>query len=251
MIRYGLVSMNEAAKAPAFNLELVPLDRGTLQSHAYKQLREALMSGRFPPGQAITVRAAAHALGTSPMPVRGALHRLEAEGALSMRDQRRTLMIPELTQPQLSELCDLRVLLEGLAAERAATSITDEEIGRVAEQCATLRAAAEAGDVQAYTNANWDFHTTIYHASRMPRLLEIVESFWLRIGPYVNLMLPDRESLVASVPNHEDALDALRRRDGAAARAAINSDITECAAGLAQRIGGTSPAPAPVSRMVK
>jgi DNA-binding GntR family transcriptional regulator len=185
------------------------------------------------------------------MPVRGALHRLEAEGALSMRDQRRTLMIPELTQPQLSELCDLRMLLEGLAAERAATSITDEEIGRVAEQCATLRAAAEAGDVQAYTNANWGFHTTIYDASRMPRLLEIVESFWLRIGPYVNLMLPDRESLVASVPNHEEALDALRRRDGAAARAAINSDITECAAGLAQRIGGTSPAPAPVSRMVK
>ena len=58
---------------------LPPVARYTLQEQAYLRLREALMNGHFVPGQA---RAAAEALGTSPMPVRDALRRLEIEHAL-------------------------------------------------------------------------------------------------------------------------------------------------------------------------
>jgi Bacterial regulatory proteins, gntR family len=61
---------------------LPPVARYTLQEQAYLRLREALMSGHFVPGQAITLRAAPEALGTSPMPVRDALRRLEIEHAL-------------------------------------------------------------------------------------------------------------------------------------------------------------------------
>ena len=81
---------------------LPPVARYTLQEQAYLRLREALMSGHFVPGQAITLRAAAEALGTSPMPVRDALRRLEIEHALVPRSNR-ILGVPEMTYASLTE----------------------------------------------------------------------------------------------------------------------------------------------------
>ncbi len=217
------------AALPAFQ----PLGRETLQMQAYLQLREALMAGRFKPGLTITLRAAAEALGVSPMPVRGALQRLEAEGALVARGQKRTLAIPELTAAELVELRDIRVLLEGLAAERAAGAVTPEALATVEAHCGLMQAASEAGDLDGYIRANWAFHSEVYRASRLDTLLGIVESLWLRIGPYVPLMMPDRDSLLASMPNHWNAVGALKAGNGGAAKRAIAADITQSAQHLA------------------
>jgi len=80
---------------------LPPVARYALQD-TYLRLREALMSGHFVPGQAITLRTAAEALGTSPMPVRDALRRLEIEHALVPRSNR-TLGVPEMIYASLTE----------------------------------------------------------------------------------------------------------------------------------------------------
>jgi DNA-binding GntR family transcriptional regulator len=66
----------------------------------------------------------------------------------------------------------------------------------------------------------------------MDPLLVLVEGLWLRIGPYVRFMLPDRESMLESMPNHHDIFKALQRRDAKAARKSITSDISECAESL-------------------
>jgi DNA-binding GntR family transcriptional regulator len=208
---------------------LVPLESETLQQRAYGQLREALMSGRFRPGEAITLRAAAAALGVSLMPVRGALQRLEVEGALVSRDRNRTLCVPELTATKLFELRDIRIALEGLAAEHAAANITPKELAKAEAHCAAMQAAADQGDRDAYVMANWSFHTAVYRASRMSRLLATIEGLWLSIGPYVPAMMPTRASLVASMPNHWAVVGALRDHDSASARLGIAADIAESA----------------------
>lgn len=213
---------------PAFD----PLDRATLQDQAYLQLRSAVMGGIFQPGTTITIRAAAEALGTSPMPVRAALQRLEVEGALVARGSKRTLEIPALTLDEYVELVDIGVHLEGLAAERAVERITAEEIEEVADACQEMQEAAERGDRSAYVRANWKFHAGIYRASRMEVLLGMIERRWLRIGPHVAAMMPDANAMIASMPNHWQALEALRRRDGAAARQSIVNDLTDCSVTL-------------------
>jgi DNA-binding GntR family transcriptional regulator len=219
-----------AAPAPKADLSaLAPVERETLAGQVYAQLRFALMAGQFRPGQALTLRSVSEALGVSHMPVRGALHRLEAEGALGAPVSRRTLTIPELRIGELEELRDIRVELEGLAAERAAVGITKEELNIVEAQARLMEGAAMAGDVEAYTLENWAFHRAVYKASHMPQLLALVESLWLRIGPYVRLMLPDRAAMIASMPNHHDVCGALRDGDAAAARRSIAADIIESA----------------------
>ncbi len=217
---------------------LSPISRDTLQDQAYNKLREALMTGVIAPGQNLTLRATAEVMGTSPMPVRDAVRRLEIEHALVARSNR-TLGVPEMTYASLIELRDVRVMLEGMATERAALRITAEELAEIDGHYHELAAAAEAGDSSAYLRANWAFHSAIYRASRLQLVVSMIEPTWMRVGPYIRLMLPDRGSLVKSLGNHLHALDALRRHDSAAARQAITQDIMNSAEGLANllRIG--------------
>jgi DNA-binding GntR family transcriptional regulator len=224
----GRVSVVEKLALP----DLSPVARNTLQEQAYVRLRQALMSGQFVPGQSITLRAAAAALGTSAMPVRDALRRLEIEHALVPQGNR-TLGVPEMTCASLTELRDVRIALEGLAAEKAALLITPAEITVLEDANRVIVAAASAGDFDEYMRANWSFHSAIYQASRSQLLVAVIEPFWMRIGPYIRFMFPDRTSLIESLGNHSAALEALRTRDGAGARWAIQRDISESAEGLA------------------
>lgn len=209
-----------------------PLDRATLQEQAYQQLRKAVMGGVFTPGTVITIRAAAEALGVSPMPVRAALQRLEAEGALVARGSKRTVGIPALVAAEYEELRDIRIALEGLAAERAVEHIGRAQLAEVERNCRAMQDAADAGDLEAYVRANWAFHLSIYRASGMEALVNLIESLWLRVGPYVKFMMPDQKSLAASMPDHWNALKALKKKDGQAARKAIADDIGHSAINL-------------------
>jgi DNA-binding GntR family transcriptional regulator len=113
--------------------------------------------------------------------------------------------------------------LEGLAAEKPAPLITSDEIVVVESHYHALGAGASAGN---------PIHTGIYRPSRSRLLVSLIEPTWMRIGPYVRLMLPDRRALIDSLGNHQRALQALRQREGGA-REAIQRDIFESAEGLA------------------
>ena len=114
--------------------------------------------------------------------------------------------------------------LEGLAAEKAAPLITSDEIVVVESHYHALAAGASAGN---------PIHTGIYRPSRSRLLVSLIEPTWMRIGPHVRLMLPDRRALIDSLGNHQRALQALRQREGVGAREAIQRDIFESAEGLA------------------
>lgn len=128
---------------------------------------------------------------------------------------------------------EVRMALEGLAAEKPAPLITSDEIVVVESHYHALAAGASAGNPADYMRANWLFHTAIYRASRSRLLVSLIEPTWMRIGPYVRLMLPDRRALIDSLGNHLRALQALRQREGVGAREAIQRDIFESAEGLA------------------
>ena len=73
-----------------------PIDVTTVQERVYQELRNALYQGRFMPGEVLTIRALAAALGTSPMPVREAIQRLVTENALTQLPNR-TFQVAALT----------------------------------------------------------------------------------------------------------------------------------------------------------
>ncbi|MCF5585266.1 GntR family transcriptional regulator, partial [Pseudomonas syringae] len=125
------------------------VSRDTLQDQVYRQIREALMSGRFQPGQKLTIRGLAEALGSSPMPVREALNRLSAENAFEVTETAR-LRVPMMTPERLREIRDARVALEGLLAEKAVILINDADLADISQLCVQMQKAADSVDVALY-----------------------------------------------------------------------------------------------------
>jgi DNA-binding GntR family transcriptional regulator len=228
--------------ASAAILETLPvIERRTLGDAAYLHLRELLMSGRVAPGERLSLRALAGALGVSMMPVREAVTRLVADHALEVAPNR-AVRVPIMNVTQFRELAAIRIEIEGFAAELAANASTPDsiEIISVAEKAFRAEAAKRRPDLPRAVALNKDFHFAVYDAAGLPALVEIIGGLWLKVGPIINLDLrenPERLATGGAVRFHAEAVSAIRQRDGAAARAAVAADISGTAAFLLAKGG--------------
>jgi DNA-binding GntR family transcriptional regulator len=212
---------------------ITPPPRENLQERVYRELRRALMSGLFPPGRALTIRAMAAALGTSVMPVREALRQLVAERAVVVRPNR-SFATPRMTRTAFADLTRIRVHIEGFAAAEAARRMTPATLRALQALNEAMAEAEAAHDGRRYVELNHQFRFTLYEAADSPVLLPIIESLWLQIGPYLTFLFTEDGAVVSLAP-HRALLAALRRRDPAAAQAALARDIGEAAA-LLERV---------------
>jgi DNA-binding GntR family transcriptional regulator len=212
----------------AAEIKLAVIEHDTLHGRIYQELRKALMSGAVQPGQSLSYRGLADALGTSPMPVRDAVRRLITERALEARPNR-TIIVPNLSIEQVEEVYKIRIELEGLASQEAAARVQDRDLTELRGLEEEMEAAQKAGNVRKYVDLNWRFHFKIYSLAAMPQLTDLIESLWLQIGPMINKQL-------AAFDHHQSAIDALARRDGPATRAAIAKDLSEARETLIARM---------------
>ena len=214
---------------------LRPIVHQTMSAKVYQDLREMIMSGQLQPGERLTLAGMATALGTSVMPVREAVNKLAADAALEILPNK-SVRVPVLTRSGFKELVVIRLVVEGLAVETAASRITGEQLDRLAEleQNFSREMALGEPDVNQIIQTNKQFHFTAYAAAQMPALSGLIEGLWLRIGPVLNLDLRNgassRRSDLPSVKAHRALLEALRVGNGAAAKTALALDINSAAA---------------------
>ena len=196
-----------------------------LQEQIYQNIRAALLAGRFQPGERLKIRDLAAEWGTSPMPVRGALQRLVAEGALE-GEARCSLRVPAMTRERFEQLLPVRMNLEGLAVELAAARITSAELGALQACVERMHLALEQRDVKGYLRDNSQFHLSLYQACANPVLLRLIESIWLQVGPFFNRLFTEADLSLRLNSFHTDCLKALQTGDAKAARAAIEQDLS-------------------------
>jgi DNA-binding GntR family transcriptional regulator len=221
--------------------DLPQLERHTLSGTAYAALSDLLASGRLAPGDRLSLRQSAAALGVSVMPVREAVSRLVADGVLEVSPAR-AIRVPVMTAPEFRALADTRIAVEGIAAARAAALRTEAEHGSIRLAEAAFRAEAETAqpDRARAVQLNRDFHFAIYAACGLAPLQEIISRLWLKAGPVINLDLrahPERLHQGFALRRHAEALAAIDAQDGSAAAAAIAADIREAAAFILSRGG--------------
>lgn len=122
------------------------ISRVTVAESVYLQMRDSLVLGRFESGQMLTVGALAETFQTSPMPVREALRRLGAEGAVEIR-MNGSAYVPDVTPESLDDIIRARLALEGLATELAVDQITEDEAHALSALEERHRATVELRDV--------------------------------------------------------------------------------------------------------
>jgi DNA-binding GntR family transcriptional regulator len=209
----------------AGQIGVVPINRETVQERVHRQLRDLLMSGRFQPGQPLVIQDVAKAFGTSAQPVREAIRQLVAEKALEASPNR-SVCVPVLDRERMEDLRRARLAIEGLALELAAERITDDDIEALAALVEDEVRADDESRPDVSVAQNQAFHFGLYRLSGSTVLPPIIESLWLQVGPYIRRAaeyFDAREGRGAEF--HLVAIEALKRRDVAALRAAIESDI--------------------------
>lgn len=199
---------------------------GKLPEHetTYRRLRDMMMFGDLAPGQKVTLQGITTALQTGMTPVREAIRRLTAEGALTLHENRR-ISVPELSLSQLDEVAYARLALEPRLAEFALERMTAADIDTLAAIDAGIDRAIGAGDVQGYLFGNHRFHFMIYQLAESPILLSLTASLWLRVGPSLRVMIESGGSI--GPDRHKDALAAMRDGDAPRLNAAIKADILQ------------------------
>lgn len=213
-----------------------PIGRAdTLGRRVREQLRHAIMSGRFSPGEKLTIRAVANALGVSTTPAREALYNLASDGSLEMRANG-SVYIHSLTEERIVELIKIRIALESLAAREAARLIDPETIDDIERLNALMIDADQRDDYADVVTFNWQLHFTLYRASAMPQLVRIIEGCWMMIGSYVNIIYPAFSSSGHGIQNHRKMVEALKERDGERLAQAVVTDINLVADALLSTI---------------
>lgn len=186
----------------------------------YEQILLQIVSGALTGGGEIKSTLLAKQLGLSRTPVVQALQRLAADGLVTLEMNKRAVVRPG-AENWLVELHELREWLEPPAAARAALHLSVEDLAR-------LRAHAE--EARPHSHAEWpaaaqrfDFalHLTIADRSGNFALRETIRKIWA-FKRLSYLAAPERpETLERGYGEHLSLLDALERRDGETARAAM------------------------------
>lgn len=197
-----------------------------LNTAIYAELRNRLVSGRMTPGQELSTRTLAAEMGVSQTPVRDALSRLAADGAVSIRSKRRVL-VPRMTPERFSDLVRCRMLLEPEAASLALPYLDKPHVERLKEIDAAIEQAIATRDVESFLRLNHAFHFALYRAQPGKTLTQVIETLWLQSGPFMRVVF---EKLMISAKlqdHHRTALGAIDACDARKLRDAIATDISE------------------------
>ena len=190
---------------------------------AYERLLRAIEEGELVPGSRLREAELAERFQISRTPVREALGRLEAQGLVA-HEPHRGASVAQLDYGQVSELYDMREVLEGTAARLAAVHASVVETEILEEMVARDRALL--GDAPALARTNRLFHRQIHGAARnrfLQGTLETMRLSLVLLPGATTLSAPDRAA--ESLAEHTAIVAAIRAHDGDAAEAAARAHL--------------------------
>ncbi len=185
-----------------------------LRERIHERLRQAILTGEFPPGTPLIEGELAARLGASRTPVREALRRLEAEGLLEPRGARGTV-VRELRREDVVCIMEIREALEPLAARRAARRITAPQLRRLGTLLERMQAAAD--EPNEMERADTAFHDVILEAADGERLKRMLGDVRGELIAWRFLSLSNADRRRETVAEHAAILAALAARDEDAA----------------------------------
>lgn len=186
----------------------------TIQEYVLGTLRAEILQGVYKAGTRMRQEEVAKRLGVSTTPVREAFRDLRAEGLVAI-DPNKGVEVRGLTADDVSEIYELRMLLEPMLAARACLRASAAQIDAAQASHDAMSQAAPSSEQWALLNE--DFHQHLMQCEAHTRLFEVVRGLSLLARPYVSLSMYVQPDIMASNNDeHAHLLAAWRARDAAA-----------------------------------
>jgi len=207
-----------------------------LDAKVYDRLKTMILERKLLPGEKIAQEKLAQDLGISRTPLVNALKFLEKE-KLVQSIPRRGFFVRLFTKQEMISIFELREVLEGLAARRAALNISDKEVEQLRGFFQSFKALSEIKDIKAYAKEDRRFHNFLLDIGAKEFLKNILESYNVIIYSY---QVISSEGLVQSpddsIQDHLAVIEAVSRRDGESAEKLMRNHLRKSITVLRQNL---------------
>jgi DNA-binding GntR family transcriptional regulator len=196
----------------------------SLKDRAYVAIKKAILSVKLKPGTPLVETQLAEELGISKTPVRAALEELEREGFVT-RILFKGTYVTEVTIKDLTEIFQLRAVLEGLAARVATPLFSPHELDQIEQNLTAAEAALVEGNLHLCSELGKRLHDAIIDKADSQRLTLIIRNLDDHVQRFRAISDQISGRLNKSVKEHRRVLEALRRRDPNTAAQAMHDHL--------------------------
>ncbi|NBF06196.1 FCD domain-containing protein [Pseudomonas sp. Fl5BN2] len=179
-----------------------------------RHLRDAIVAGQFAEDEPIRQDDIARQFNVSKIPVREALKRLEAEG-LVMFQRNRGAMVTRMSESELAQMFEVRMLLEDKALRLAIPNMTEATFARAERICQEFIGENNVGR---WAELNWELHACLYEPAQRPFLISMIRSVNDKLERYLRMQMSLSAGKERADHEHHEILQACR--DGDVERAA-------------------------------
>lgn len=190
----------------------------------FNTLRDAILSGELPAGYQLSVPKLARELGVSRSPVREAVLQLASHG-LGHAEPRKGVIVARLDDEAMIGLHEIREVLEGLSARRAAARIDEQQIVDLRNLLNTQSRAREDGNRQLYVKTDQAFHDRVAAISGDERLCQLLKTLTEQMRLNMSVAMSRRGHIEGGHIEHLAVLEALAARDPAGAEERMRRHI--------------------------
>ena len=186
----------------------------SLAEIAYQEVKESILRGDLAAGQPLGPEELAARIGTSRVPLREALQRLEAEGLVMLRP-RRGYIVTSLDPDEIRDIFDIRMLLEERAGYIATLNAASEDIAAVEELLFAMEGmkVRSAADAMLFVERNRAFHTRLYAPSERAQLCRLMSVLRANVERYIRIGAQIAGNLKRVSFEHHQIFNAFKRRD--------------------------------------
>jgi DNA-binding GntR family transcriptional regulator len=197
----------------------------SIADQIFEQLERDILSGKYPRGELLTELRLSEELGVSRTPIREAIRRLEQENILE--EAGRGVTVVGISRQDMLDMYEIRIRIEGLAAEWAAARIGDEELNQIRETLELQRYYTEKGGSHSDQIKNLDsqFHELVYRACGSRALTDTLLGLHKKMTKFRMASVSKQSRALQSVEEHEAILAALSAHDAEAAGEAMTAHV--------------------------
>jgi len=200
--------------------DLIQTEEETMNNHksisladiVFEKLENDILSGKYPYGEILTEGRLSEELGVSRTPIREALRRLEAEHLIAETNKGVTVL--GITKKDISDIFDIRLRLEGMAARLAAENADEAARENLVRIVDLQEFYTEKQDAEHIKDMDNDFHYNLYKSSNSPVLLNTLLPLHKKAQKYRKTSVSDGSRAHQSADEHRAILDAILARDG-------------------------------------
>lgn len=185
----------------------------SIAGQIFEHLEQEILIGKYKRGEVLTELKLSEALGVSRTPIREALRRLEQEHLIE--ETSRGAVVVGITEKDLEDIYEIRLNLEGLAAQRAAENATDEQLEAMREVIELQHYYADKNNDQADKIKDLDsqFHEMLYRFSGSEIFVQTLLPLHKKLIKFRKASVTRHGRAVQSAAEHESIFEAIKSRD--------------------------------------